>query len=102
MQDKGVQLLVKFNNTRTSRVHSVQYRGKNLVAAVDRRSGGSLTLSQSGRAMAGYQVSIVARARFNRSTKYHVAVEGMSYGRCKKYWNDFEELYDSVHTRASP
>lgn len=31
-----------------------------------------------------------------REQKYHVTIRGISYGRCKKYWNDFEELYDSL------
>lgn len=33
--------------------------------------------------------------------KYHVKIMGVSYGRCKKYWNDFEALYDSLELRYS-
>lgn len=33
--------------------------------------------------------------------KYHVSVRGVSYGRCKKYWDDFEELYDALEMRYS-
>lgn len=33
--------------------------------------------------------------------KYHVSIVGVSYGRCKKYWNDFEDLYDSLELRYS-
>jgi len=25
-----------------------------------------------------------------------VSIKGVSYGRCKKFWDDFEELYDSL------
>jgi hypothetical protein len=36
-----------------------------------------------------------------REQKYHVSIRGVSYGRCKKYWDDFEELYDSLELRYS-
>jgi hypothetical protein len=47
------------------------------------------------------EATIEAKARFNRSTKYHVSIKGVSYGRCKKYWDDFEELYDSLQQTHS-
>ena len=30
-----------------------------------------------------------------------ISIVGVSYGRCKKYWNDFEDLYDSLELRYS-
>ena len=30
-----------------------------------------------------------------------MSVRGVSYGRCKKYWDDFEELYDTLELRYS-
>ncbi len=28
-------------------------------------------------------------------------MRGVSYGRCKRYWDDFEELYDALEMRYS-
>mmetsp|Transcript_25098 Transcript_25098/g.82819 ORF Transcript_25098/g.82819 Transcript_25098/m.82819 type:complete len:189 (+) Transcript_25098:203-769(+) len=44
-------------------------------------------------------VRVTARASFSRSTKYYISVGDASYGRCRKKWEDFEDLYDSLELR---
>jgi hypothetical protein len=42
---------------------------------------------------------VTAKTSLGASTKYEVVVAGLSYGRCVKKWEDFSDLYDSLHLR---
>eukprot|EP00960_Hanusia_phi_P047572 758470-Hanusia_phi.AAC.2 len=45
------------------------------------------------------EVRVTARASFSRSTKYYITIGDAAYGRCRKKWEDFEDLYDSLELR---